>query len=240
MEKLAFFHRKHIRIALEAPSPGHDVVDSYVIEPVLQRVYKIEAKRQASLIAGRQNDVPDSAFLSLLGEPVIGLAPPNMPSVRDRLRTVLKISRSEATDASTIVDENKYLIWQPSTRHIQGSYCHLLEALDPASVGRAPSMIVSILGVFIDRLGRIDDPHWTAGNIQSVLDTVIKHGMALQGEKPLGTAWYKTLRWALLGLDSGPQISHLMEYLGKTGTMRRMHMAQSVACSELSSGQEGQ
>lgn len=235
-EKLGFFHKKHIRLALDEVSSGNSLVDEYLIDPVLQRAREIETERQRRPVDEVQTSSSDQNFVSLLGEPIIHLQPTGSDmdndSTRNRLRGVLRISRSEAVAASSVIEANKYLIWQPSARHIRDTYPQLLATLAGVSIGGSPSSTTDVLDLFIDRLGRIDEAHWAAGSVHDALKDIIELVVCHEGENPPVSAGYKFLRWALLGLDNGPQISHLTEYLGKTETLRRMQLARSIVVSE--------
>lgn len=82
---------------------------------------------------------------------------------------------------------------------------------------------------FADQLGQIDDREWAVDTIQAALDDTAKRVTYREVEGSPVTAGYKFLRWSLLGLNSGPQISHIVEYLGRAETSRRLRLAETVA-----------
>ena len=144
---------------------------------------------------------------------------------------MLKISRSEAVAAPGIVEANKFLIWQPAESYIQASYPRLSEALHNVHIEGVPKSIPEVLDFFIDRFSRIDNGQWTATTVQQALDITVKQVVDQEeGKKPIAVG-YKYLRWALLGLDNGPQMHDLVEYLGKSETIRRIQLARSIAGS---------
>lgn len=233
MEKLAFFHKKHIQLALGESLLGNNRrIDEYLTKAVLQRAHEIETERKRWLVDSMQLKHQDQNSVSLLGEPIVDLTSlDGGPGVADRIRAALRISRNALT-TSSVLDENRYLIWQPPAQRLKESYIGLLPELASILVQGKPGSAPAALVYFIDRLGQIQEAQWSAATVQAALDDTTKLVVYCEPDKPPVSAGYKILRWALLGLDNGPQISQVMEYLGKTETLRRLQLAVTIANSE--------
>ncbi|CAK7205731.1 Glutamate--tRNA ligase mitochondrial [Sporothrix eucalyptigena] len=233
MEKLAFFNKKHIQKALTNPSQGNnDLIDEYLVGPVLRRAREIEAKRQGWLVNNAQRKPEETDLVALLGEPVVGLAPldgdQGSSVAAERIRNALRISRNEATTAAKVVDANRYLIWQPSSQRLKETSIDLIPESAEILVDGKRSSAVDALRYLIDHVGQIEDTEWFVASVQPALDELTKRIVYCEPEKSPTPAGYKFLRWALLGLDNGPQMSNLMEYLGKSETLMRLKLAQEV------------
>ncbi|ERS98030.1 hypothetical protein HMPREF1624_04808 [Sporothrix schenckii ATCC 58251] len=98
---------------------------------------------------------------------------------------------------------------------------------------------LSLLGEPIFQLlpyeGNLDDGHIRnrIHTIQTTLGDITKRVTYREAEGTPVAAGYKFLRWGLLGLNKGPQISHLMEYLGRSETLSRVRLASTVTDSRL-------
>ncbi|EPE04274.1 glutamyl-trna synthetase [Ophiostoma piceae UAMH 11346] len=243
MEKLAFFHKKHIRLALDDPSPENKIVEDYLTIPVAREAAKIESLRAAKVStaaseSATQDETGPSNYVASLGKlllqlPSLGSSKPDTGSsgAHERIRAMLRISRSEAVAAPGIVEANKFLIWQPADSYIQASYPRLSETLHNVRIEEVPKSIPEVLDFFIDRFSQIDNGQWTAKTVQQALDVTVKLVVDQEEGKKPTAAGYKYLRWALLGLDNGPQMHDLVEYLGKSETIRRIQLARSIASS---------
>lgn len=226
-EKLAFFHKKHIRLALDDPSPDNKIVEEYLTIPVAQEATKVESQRAAG--AEEKNDSPIN-YVASLGDPILQLSSTSdKADLHERIRAMLQISRSEAITATSLIEANKFLIWQPSDSYIQASYPRLAEALHDVKIDDVPKTIPEVLDFFIDRFKQVDDAQWTPEEVHQALDGTVKRVIDQEEGKKPTSAGYKYLRWALLGLDNGPQMHDLIEYLGKAETMRRLQLAHSIA-----------
>jgi glutamyl-tRNA synthetase len=233
-EKLGFFHKKHIQMALSHPSTENNrIVDEYLTKPVLQLVRETEIKRQHSLVDEQQNNAADRDILPLLGKPIFQLLPsdrnPDDSCTHNRIRTALRICRNEAVTTPSFLEAIRYLVWQPPAMYIEKTFSGLLTPSTSLFIDGALISAADVTRHFIDQLGRIDDKKWSVDTIQTTLDNTTKCVTYREAEGPPVMAGYKFLRWALLGLNNGPQISHLMEYLGRTETLRRLRLADTVA-----------
>ena len=235
-EKLAFFHKKHVQKALNNPSPkNNSLIDEYIAGPVLRKAREIEAERKRLLVDEASQSV-DLDLLTSLGEPMLDLTSPageqDGSDAIECIRNALRISRSEAMTPTAVIDANRYLIWQPPTRRLKESFAGLLSGSTKILVDGKSGSVTDALEYLSSRLGQVDDTHWSVSHLQLALDEATKRVICSEEERPPTPAGYKFLRWALLGLDNGPQMSHMMEYLGRTETLRRLQVASTVARSE--------
>ncbi|KJR89906.1 glutamyl-tRNA synthetase [Sporothrix schenckii 1099-18] len=237
-EKLGFFHKKHIQMALSNPSLENDrIVDEYISDPVLQLVRETEAKRQRPSADGLQGQLTDRNSLSLLGEPIFQLLPyeGNLDDghIRNRIRTAVRICRNEAVTIPSFFHAIRYLVWKPPAIYIKELLPGVLPDSASLFIDEAPSSTRGVMEYFIEQLGRIDDKNWFADTIQTTLGDITKRVTYREAEGTPVAAGYKFLRWGLLGLNKGPQISHLMEYLGRSETLSRVRLASTVTDSRL-------
>lgn len=234
VEKLGFFHKKHIQLALSQPSPENNrTVDQYLTEPVLQLVRETEIKRQRLVADDLQEGSADENLASFLGQPILPLIPDESHTdnrhTHDRIRAAIRISRNEAITAPSFAEAIRYLVWQPPAAYLEKTLHSLLPASARLFIEGKSSSAAGIMGYLADQLDQIAAREWTVDTIQAALDDTTKRVTYCELDSSPVTAGYKFLRWSLLGLHSGPQISHLMEYLGRAETSRRLRLAETVA-----------
>ncbi|KAL1909750.1 Glutamate--tRNA ligase mitochondrial [Sporothrix stenoceras] len=233
-EKLGFFHKKHIQLALSNPSPENNLtLDQYITDSVLQLVRETEAKRQRLLADDLRDNSADENLVSLLGEPILPLFQDDNSTddtrAYDQIRAAIRISRNEAVTAPSFAEAIRYLVWQPPAAYLEKTSRSLSPPPSRIFIDEVPSSTADVMGYFIDQLEQVDGKGWDVDTIQVSLDETAKRVASCEVEGPPITAGYKFLRWGLLGLNHGPQISHLMDYLGKTETLRRLRLAKTVA-----------
>lgn len=223
-------------MALSNSSSGNNyLVDEHITNPVLQLARETEAKRQRWLAGELQENLTNQNLMSLLGEPILQLLPsdcnPDDSCTHNSIRAAIRICRNEAVTAPSFVEAIRYLVWQPPATYIETTFSGLLPSSASLFIDEALTSKADVMRYFIDQLGQIDDKKWSVDTIQTTLDNTARRVTYREADGPPVTAGYKFLRWALLGLNNGPQISHLMGYLGRTETLRRLKLADTVASS---------
>lgn len=236
-EKLAFLQKKHIQKALSNPSPKNDnLIDEFVSGPLLQRAREMEYEKKRLVTDGvKQNSLKLHPLFSL-GDSILPLAPltgdQNCGDAYQRIRSALRIVRSEATDPTTVVNANRYLIWRPSIGRLSETFSLIVSESTKIVICGEPASATEVSEYLASQFGKIVDSLWSVDNLRSALDEAAKHISYSEADRLPASLVYNFLRWALLGLDDGPQMSHLMVYLGRAETLKRLQMANTVARSQ--------
>lgn len=225
MGKLSFFHKKHIRQAIDALPSDSLMVDEILADPILQRARDIEVHRQEFQANFKQGDSEIESPLALLGSPLVNLREADREKALLQVHSILKISRNECITATEAVDANKFLIWRPSVQHIRNTFP---SSRDDVANGETTKFVTNLMRLFMEAIGKIEAPCWTHDEIHSVLRETVEFACHAKPHISIAIV-YRYLRWALLGLEHGPQVTSLVEFLGKEETIRRLQVAELVA-----------
>ncbi len=226
--KLPFLQDKHLERLAQKPGPGDvSILERELITPLKTAVQAVEDARAAGTVLAPAN-IPTADLGNRLTR--LRIFEPYFRS--DLARVVVGVElplEAPADRFPAAVQKLRYFLWEVPEHMLRQT----LQARALAPV--APPERAAQLGQAVAYLGRklaaVKKDDWVDGALKRTI------GLAWIDEEYCGlfstpksvVNVYKPLRWALLAMDGGMDLSQTMVILGREETLRRLDLARSVA-----------
>ncbi|XDG01213.1 hypothetical protein ABKA04_000828 [Annulohypoxylon sp. FPYF3050] len=248
-EKYEFFQRGHLQRLFSRNVP--EFCDA-VVPGIKAQVLEVEERRKSRLL--ESHEMP--AQLGPITRPAKGTPFSGDLISRDYLNKILTQDGSNYKNAKSFVERIRYLIWEvPSPLYVE-SYkesiadleLHLIakedtprskDAEDPELTEGTRTKISLLMTKLLDVLSDIPAENWNKKMtihiaLKPFIDTVFCVAeiapTPYDEKKPKIKHWgWHVLRWALVGMKSGPSLQYSMVLLGKEETLERVKAALKVA-----------
>ncbi|KAK0711377.1 hypothetical protein B0H67DRAFT_585158 [Lasiosphaeris hirsuta] len=226
VRKLWFFQDKHLRRALETPSPTlavDPILKETLVVPIRNIIDSVERKKTSPSAALA---IPAELDLLSIQKPVLE----NWLSVDEHVRDqhVLAVLRATKTpDTKGIgawVANNRYLFWRVPANLYRHS---LAEAAFPAEVSLAGTRggPFDAMRYVLDWVKGVTEEAWMDETFVKLVPTIAQNISVVEGAEEDKYLGFRFIRWALFGSVQGPALGKVMLVLGRHETIERLEKA---------------
>ncbi len=226
--KLPFLQDKHLERLAQSPDPSDSLIlDRELITPLKTAIQAVEDARAAD-----GNLAPQGILPADLGNRIINPRILEAPFRSDLARVMVGVELPPEAPADRFpaaVQKLRFFLWEVPEHVLRQTLQN--RALAPVAPPERAAQLAQAAAYLEQKLAAVEEDAWD--------DAVLK--------RTIGEAWvdeeycvlfstpksvvnvYKPLRWAMLGMDGGMDLSRTMVILGREETLRRLDLARSVA-----------
>ena len=226
--KLPFLQDKHLERLAQSPDPADaPILDRELITPLKTAIQAVEDSKAAGTVLA-----PANTPTADLGNRLTTLHILEAPFRSDLARVVVGVElplEAPADRFPAAVQKLRYFLWEvPEHVLRQTLWDRGLAPVAPPERAVQLGQAVAYLG---RKLADLEEGAWDDGALKRTIGEawVDEAYCALFSTPKSVVNVYKPLRWALLAMDGGMDLSRTMVILGRDETLRRLDLARSVA-----------